>query len=837
MANRYVWSGATGTATGADWANAFLTLAAACTPSAAGDFVLVAHDHSELTAQIILNPGSSTNVNPVKIVCVNRLGSVPPVDADRRMTAQVATSANGTIGFQGSFFVDGVIFTAGNTPAGAAVMWLPYIDGLSLRLDNCQLRLGSTGASKFQIAQSTGTFGTYTEFNNTTLTFSAATQTIDMNSKLVWRNNPATGPAIAGVMPTGLFSIASGNSCQVDLIGLDLSLLGAGSTIVSASAIVSNAAFRFVDCKINPAATKTGVPSTRGGRVTDFIRTGSTGINYATHMQRFAGLLTEEVAVVRAAGGASDGTTPIAWKIVTNANASAYVNPYECPPIAVWNDTVGSPITATVEGMWIGPAPPLEDQCWIDVQYLADAASPLAALINDSKASLLAVAAAQTASSATWNGVAAALTAAYDPATATAAALSGSNLVVTSTGTTSSDQGARGIPTMGQPSGKFYFETTITNLGAGGNVGCGICTTTAVYTSLGSNGAGGAEMFPASGNIWANSGNSGFTLGLRATGDVIGIAVDLDNRKAWFRKVNGTPTNWNGNATHNPATTVGGVTIPAGTILPSCTFGSTGGVAGVAFTSNFGATAFVGAVPAGFTSGFPTNSARPFKLDATFTPQQKGWVYARAKCALAGATFYIDPKVTFGPPTYATLNGTALNATLSNGNLTATSTGGGGGGRSAALKSSGKYYFEVTIGTTVSYSNATGILASSATYADACNGNSGTTVVIHGSGFVYTQGSYASKQLGSAVVATNVIGVAVDLDNKKAWFRKNGGNWFNTAIGSENPATNTGGVTIVAGEYGPAMAFQGTTADNATFNFGTTAFAAAAPSGFSGWWT
>ena len=39
-------------------------------------------------------------------------------------------------------------------------------------------------------------------------------------------------------------------------------------------------------------------------------------------------------------------------------------------------------------------------------------------------------------------------------------------------------------------------------------------------------------------------------------------------------------------------------------------------------------------------------STTKFKLNVTFTAQQKGWVYARVKCAKASSTFYIDPLVT-----------------------------------------------------------------------------------------------------------------------------------------------------------------------------------------------
>lgn len=66
------------------------------------------------------------------------------------------------------------------------------------------------------------------------------------------------------------------------------------------------------------------------------------------------------------------------------------------------------------------------------------------------------------------------------------------------------------------------------------------------------------------------------------------------------------------------------------------------------------------------------------------------------------------------------------------------------------------------------------------------------------------------------------------------WFRVNGGNW--NANPSANPSTNTGGESLAAVAGVPLFAAvlvnAGATNDNATANFGATAFANAAPSGF-----
>lgn len=93
--------------------------------------------------------------------------------------------------------------------------------------------------------------------------------------------------------------------------------------------------------------------------------------------------------------------TPYSWKIVTTANCS-FAMPFECAPIAIWNDVVGTPRTATIEG--IAAALPNDNEVWVDVEYLGDAASPQASFVNDGTADLLTTPAAQTTSTAVWGG-------------------------------------------------------------------------------------------------------------------------------------------------------------------------------------------------------------------------------------------------------------------------------------------------------------------------------------------------------------------------------------------------------------------------------------------------
>ena len=395
MAIYYVYSGAGGSNNGSSWANAFTTLTTAFATEVAGDTLFVAHDHAESSATALTLTSSGTVANPTKIVCVNRSGSVPPVSGDRRTTATVTTTGNVGITFQGSAHYSGIIFSAGNSTGTANISLPPTA---FLRFDNCSMRLAGTGsASKIIIGQSSG--GTLVEFNNTTVSFAATGQGVIVAGTLRWRNTPS---ALLGTIPSNVLQLGALWGGNAECIGVDFSAAGSGKTIAGGSSTTSiSAVISLVDCKLDAAVTPSSQPGGPGASEMDFIRTGATG-NYTVRRHRMFGLLTEETTIVRS-GGASDGTTALAWKIVTTSECN-YSLPFECPPIAIWNDTTGSAVTATVEGIWGGGAVPNDDDIWLEVEYLGDASSPQGSFVNDGKADLLATAAAQTASSETWGG-------------------------------------------------------------------------------------------------------------------------------------------------------------------------------------------------------------------------------------------------------------------------------------------------------------------------------------------------------------------------------------------------------------------------------------------------
>jgi hypothetical protein len=176
--------------------------------------------------------------------------------------------------------------------------------------------------------------------------------------------------------------------------------------------------------------------------------------------------------------------------------------------------------------------------------------------------------------------------------------LSAGNLTVT-TNAVAATYGARG--TIGQSSGKLYFEGKFTQFATGGANALAIGLADSAMVLTGAIGSANTDSITYDSNSWNidyNGANQG-TLGAPAANDVICVAVDIGNALAWLRRNAG---NWNNNAGANPATGANGVNISSLVAkLPLYPFfqAVSGGTAFIE-TYNFGATAFAQAVPNGF---------------------------------------------------------------------------------------------------------------------------------------------------------------------------------------------------------------------------------------------
>ncbi len=185
--------------------------------------------------------------------------------------------------------------------------------------------------------------------------------------------------------------------------GNDFSAAGfSGNTLIGANNF-SNGTFTIKNCKVHASLVLYTSPTSLSQTPVYVINCDSSGTNYRHEKHEYPGDQTVETTIVRT-GGATDGTTPIAWKIITTAN-SKWTFPFTSFPIAIWNDTTATNRTVTVYGIWGGGAVPTNRDIWMEISYLGSSGSPIATINTaNAAADFLATATNQATDTSTWGG-------------------------------------------------------------------------------------------------------------------------------------------------------------------------------------------------------------------------------------------------------------------------------------------------------------------------------------------------------------------------------------------------------------------------------------------------
>lgn len=178
------------------------------------------------------------------------------------------------------------------------------------------------------------------------------------------------------------------------------------------------------------------------------------------------------------------------------------------------------------------------------------------------------------------------MTTTLDPGTVNNGTLSNGNLTFTHDGSTTDGGAPSTTNKVTASGGKFYFEVTTINIG-GGDWGFGFCLTGNTASQFGNAVSNSVVLF-SSNNVWRNGSNlggSGNAAG-PAAGNTIGVLIDFTNNRFRFDNVT--------------AGTIGTFfTLPTETSFVARVNDNS---ATGAFTLNFGNSAFVGTIPAGFIS-------------------------------------------------------------------------------------------------------------------------------------------------------------------------------------------------------------------------------------------
>jgi hypothetical protein len=372
MAGYYVDTNATGANNGTSWTDAYTSLAGAVVGKSAGDIFYVANNSAETLAANITFPGTYSNPN---LVYSTTTTHSPPTSADLSAGASVTIDANRTV--TGSVYFYGLTIPL-NGLLTATLAWA----GMQT-YDTCTINATSN------VPRITTGGNTLLRFVNCVLTpgwiYNGQGSRVEITG--------GSTTTFTGI--TTFFTSAAGS---IIARGFDFSGNTNLTSIVNSA--TGSAKILLVDCKI-PAISVIGGTSLDYSAI-EVARTDSSGTNNVMSRYTGVGTQTVETTIVRS-GGATDGTTPISWKLVTGAGAK-WVNPLNSLQFQKNNTTTGSSVTATVY-LYSSDGTLTNKDIWCEFEYLGNASYPLASFASTTVANNLATGTALTADgTSSWGG-------------------------------------------------------------------------------------------------------------------------------------------------------------------------------------------------------------------------------------------------------------------------------------------------------------------------------------------------------------------------------------------------------------------------------------------------
>ena len=379
----YNWSAAAGSL-------ASFTFAAIKNPSV-GDRIFISSDHTEPGLAGSYSFGA-VGTGVLKILSVNKAGSVPPVEADLTSGASITANATMLLDAICNIFWQGITFTSAS--------------GLGFQFNSNGVRqhyfyncgFVFTGAGSAVINNNNPA---NMVFDNTPITFSAAGQSIAPGAyylNFTWQNTPA---ALGGsTFPTTLFKASTGSGAGLATCrGVDLSAL-TGTLVAPATGTAGPQKYLFDSCRIASGATRYSAPTnaTNAGDEVEFVNCYD-GTHFLAERYTSVGTITTDFSTTFS-GGASDDVGAYSHKLVSNTQSDISAMPLESFWFDVENTLTGASHTATVE--IISSATLNNTDISLLLEYQGTAGSSVASFAS-SLSSTLAVASALPSSSGTWN--------------------------------------------------------------------------------------------------------------------------------------------------------------------------------------------------------------------------------------------------------------------------------------------------------------------------------------------------------------------------------------------------------------------------------------------------
>ncbi len=371
------------------WAKAATTLLVAVAAASAGDDIIIGHDHSESPNTTLTYAFSTTAATINRVISATSTAGGSVVTYNKADNIQIDNSAGANfIKLSGHVKLYGVSLKVGdNLVVNSARSHVLFDDSL--------LELSSAGGLVNVQAEETIVHLKNTDLNWST--GSAANAIKGLNgATVIWDGGILS---LTGTQPNALFDGQDG-TVRYQLSGVDLSALTSAIIDVTDT---TDSTLSLHHCLLNSGvALFTGTISSHGQKL---LMSGcdDTADNdlYRLEYIDFWGSTVHDDAIFRTTGGASDGGTPISWKMVSTANAVEFSEPTKSPPIYSWVDATGS-TTFTVQCLWDSVTDIQDDEAWLEIEFLEASADTDSAFADDRMADISATPADQTTNATAW---------------------------------------------------------------------------------------------------------------------------------------------------------------------------------------------------------------------------------------------------------------------------------------------------------------------------------------------------------------------------------------------------------------------------------------------------
>ena len=402
MATIYVKAGATPSSPYASWTDAAAALLDVLAVDNAGDTVYLASTHTETAATAKSIALAGTPENPIRVLSVTEASPPTTLTAG----AVIANSGANHITFSGGCYIYGLTVQSGSTSNAANIRFGMTADS-HVFAENCTFQLNNTSAA------AGWTLGSVTDTDDSNIVLKncvfRAGSTGQKFYSTGYSRTLIQGGSLSASGSAITVLVQAGKNGNITFEGVDLSAGASTMDLVSTGLTTSNARYVFRNCKLPSGWSGDLVGSTWGSASAsvEMYNCAAGDTNYAMWIESVFGAITTVADHYRTGGATNGSVTGYSWKMVSSANANYPAGALTSPEIVIWNEAVGSGITATIEIAQADGATALnQEDCWIEVMYLGTSGNPLALFISDAPTNLMAAAGTdQTTSSETWTGV------------------------------------------------------------------------------------------------------------------------------------------------------------------------------------------------------------------------------------------------------------------------------------------------------------------------------------------------------------------------------------------------------------------------------------------------